>query len=104
MLAKSASAAGVAQLWFYRTLLVAGAMVGAGLFLAFFLANKIVEPLRQLTTTTQKIAGGDLNARVAIDSHDEVGVLAAEYNRMAERLRQLRNSDMGPISDCTTNN
>jgi NtrC-family two-component system sensor histidine kinase KinB len=97
MLAKSASAAGVAQLWFYRTLLVAGAMVGAGLFLAFFLSNKIVEPLRQLTTTTQKIAGGDLNARVAIDSHDEVGVLAAEYNRMAERLRQLRNSDMGRL-------
>jgi two-component system, NtrC family, sensor histidine kinase KinB len=97
MLAKSEAAAGVAQLWFYRTLLIAGVLVAAGLYLAFFLANRIVEPLRQLTATTAKIAGGDLSAKVAVDSRDEVGVLAAEYNRMAERIRQLRSSDMGKL-------
>ena len=43
------------------------------------------------------MAGGDLDARVIVNSHDEVGVLAAEYNRMAERIRQLRNSDMGKL-------
>src|SRR5262249_49027393 len=97
MLAKSEAAAGVAQLWFYRTLLIAGVLVAAGLFLAFFLANRIVEPLRQLTATTAKMAGGDLNAKVAVSSRDELGILAAEYNRMAERIRQLRNSDMGKL-------
>src|SRR6266567_521904 len=97
MLAKSEAAAGVAQLWFYRTLLVAGILVAAGLFLAFFLANRIVEPLRQLTATTAKMAGGDLDARVTVSSRDEVGVLAAEFNRMAERIRQLRSSDMGKL-------
>jgi two-component system, NtrC family, sensor histidine kinase KinB len=97
MLAKSEAAAGVAQLWFYRTLLIAGVLVAAGLFLAFLLANRIVEPLRQLTATTAKMAGGDLNARVTVHSRDEVGLLAAEYNRMAERIRQLRNSDMGQL-------
>jgi PAS domain S-box-containing protein len=97
MLAKSEAAAGVAQLWFYRTLLFAGVLVVAGLLLAFFLANRIVEPLRQLTATTARMAGGDLNAKVAVSSRDEVGVLAAEYNRMAERIRQLRSSDMGQL-------
>jgi two-component system, NtrC family, sensor histidine kinase KinB len=97
MLAKSEAAAGVAQLWFYRTLLIAGILVVAGLVLAFFLANRIVEPLRQLTATTAKMAGGDLNARVTVTSRDEVGVLAAEYNRMAERIRQLRSSDLGKL-------
>src|SRR6185437_548865 len=97
MLAKSEAAAGVAQLWFYRTLLFAGVLVVAGIYLAFFLANRIVEPLRQLTATTAKMAGGDLNARVVVSSGDEVGVLAAEYNRMAERIRQLRSSDMGKL-------
>jgi len=97
MLAKSEAAAGVAQLWFYRTLLIAGALVAAGLILAFFLANRIVEPLRQLTATTAKMAGGDLNAKVAVNSHDELGILATEYNRMAERIRQLRSSDMGKL-------
>ena len=97
MLAKSEAAAGVAQLWFYRTLLIAGVLVAAGLFLAFFLSNRIIEPLRQLTTTTAKMAGGDLNARVLVSSRDEVGMLAVEYNRMAERIRQLRSSDMGKL-------
>jgi len=97
MLAKSEAAAGVAQLWFYRTLLIAGILVAAGLYLAFFLANRIVEPLRQLTESTTKIAGGDLNAQVPVTSRDEVGVLATEYNRMAQRIRQLRTSDMGKL-------
>lgn len=97
MLAKSEAAAGVAQLWFYRTLLFAGVLVAAGLLLAFFLANRIVEPLHLLTATTAKMAGGDLDARVMVSSRDEVGVLAVEYNRMAERIRQLRSSDMGKL-------
>lgn len=97
MRAKSEAAAGVAQLWFYRTLLIAGLLVAIGLVLAFFLAKRIVGPLRRLTESTTRIAGGDLNARVEVDSHDEVGVLAAEYNRMAENLRQLRDSDLGKL-------
>ncbi|HEV7746451.1 MAG TPA: ATP-binding protein [Pyrinomonadaceae bacterium] len=97
MQGKSEAAAGVAQLWFYRTLLFAGVLVVAGLLLAFFLANRIVEPLRQLTATTARMAGGDLEARVPVSSRDEVGVLAVEYNRMAERIRQLRSSDLGKL-------
>jgi two-component system, NtrC family, sensor histidine kinase KinB len=97
MVAKSEAAAGVAQLWFYRTLLIAGLMVAAGIALAFWLANRIVEPLRALTATTSKIAGGDLDAKADVNSEDEVGILAAEYNRMAERIRQLRLSDKGKL-------
>jgi PAS domain S-box-containing protein len=97
MAAKSEAAAGVAQLWFYRTLLIAGLMVAAGIALAFWLANRIVEPLRALTATTSKIAGGDLDAKAEVNSEDEVGILATEYNRMAERIRQLRLSDKGKL-------
>jgi two-component system, NtrC family, sensor histidine kinase KinB len=97
MVAKSEAAAGVAKLWFERTLLIAGVLVVAGLFLAFFLANRIVGPLRELTATTARIAGGDLNAEVSVSSRDEVGLLAAEYNRMAARIRELRSSDLGKL-------
>ena len=97
MLAKSEAAASVAQLWFYRTLLIAVILIVAGLALAFVLAKRIVEPLRKLTESTARIAGGELNAVVTVNSRDEVGVLAAEYNRMAQRIRQLRSSDMGKL-------
>jgi NtrC-family two-component system sensor histidine kinase KinB len=97
MLAKSEAAGRVAGRWFYLTLLMAAALVVAGLALAFFLANRIVRPLRHLTATTVRIAGGDLDANVEVTSRDEVGVLAAEYNRMAASLRTLRRSDMGQL-------
>jgi NtrC-family two-component system sensor histidine kinase KinB len=79
-----------------RCELITGAL-GAGLILAFALAHRIVEPLRQLTMTTARIAGGDLDAKVEVTSHDYVGVLGAESNRMAERIRTLRQSDMGQL-------
>ncbi len=97
MLAKSEAASKVARRWFYLTLLMAGLLVAAGLALAFFLASHIVKPLLQLTATTARIAGGDLDAKVDVISRDEVGVLATEFNRMAERIRQLRRSDMGQL-------
>lgn len=97
MLAKSEAAGVVARRWFYLTLIIAGVLVAAGIALAFFLSKRIVEPLRRLTATTAKIAGGDLDAKVETTSRDEVGVLAAEFNRMAASLRQLRRSDMGKL-------
>ena len=97
MVAKSEAAAGVAQRWFVTTLLIAGSLVVAGLIFAFFLANRIVGPLRELTAAAAKIAGGDLDAKASVDSRDEVGILAAGFNRMAERIRQLRRSDLGKL-------
>jgi len=97
MLSKSETAAGVARRWFLTTLALAAGLVVAGLRLAFFLSKRIVRPLRELTATTARIAAGDLDAKAEVESDDEVGVLAAEYNRMADALRQLRQSDMGKL-------
>lgn len=97
MLAKSEAAARVARRWFILTLIFAGLLIASGIIFAFFLAGRIVKPLRELTKSTARIAGGDLNASVAIASNDEVGMLAAEFNRMAERIRQLRLSDLGQL-------
>lgn len=97
MAAKSDGAAGVARREFLFTLSLAGALVAAGLALAFLLANGIVRPVRELTTAAAKIAGGDLAAKAEITSRDEIGILAAEFNRMAERIQQLRSSDLGRL-------
>ncbi len=97
MAAKSERAAGVARREFLFTLSLAGALVAAGLALAILLANGIVRPVRELTATAAKIAGGDLEAKAEITSRDEIGILAAEFNRMAERILQLRRSDFGRL-------
>ncbi len=97
MVAKSERAAGVAQHWFLTTLGIAGFLVMAGLGFAVFLANRIVGPLWELTDTAARIAAGDLEAKARVRSGDEVGTLAAGFNAMAERIRQLRRSDQGKL-------
>jgi signal transduction histidine kinase len=65
----------------------------AALFLAvilsFLLMRKVLRPLRQMTTAAQKISMGDYSGQVLLASGDEVGQLAASFNRMAESLRRI---------------
>jgi two-component system, NtrC family, sensor histidine kinase KinB len=56
-----------------------------------------VGPLRELTETAARIAAGDLDAKARVDSRDEVGMLAAGFDTMAERIRQSRRSDLGRL-------
>ncbi len=97
MVAKSEAAASVARRWVLATLGIAGALIVAGIGLAVLLADRIVQPIRELTSTMARVAGGDLDARAPVRSQDEVGTLAAGFNSMAERIRQLRRSDLGKL-------
>lgn len=97
MLAKSDAAAGAARRWFLMTLGLVGALGLLGIVLAILLAERIVRPVRELTAATARLAGGNLDAKAAILSRDELGLLAVEFNRMAERIRQLRRSDLGKL-------
>jgi nitrogen fixation/metabolism regulation signal transduction histidine kinase len=97
MRARPEAAAGVARRWFLLTLAIAGSLVVAGLLFAVLLSRNIVHPVHALTATMAKITGGDLNARAEILSHDEIGLPAVEFNRMAEHMRQLRRSDLGKL-------
>src|SRR5688572_8435391 len=79
MAAKSDQAAGAARREFLLTLALAGALVVAGLAVAVLLTNSIMRPVRELTATATKIAGGDLAAKARVTSRDEIGILAAEF-------------------------
>ncbi len=48
----------------------------------------ILEPAEKLTDTVRKIGRGFLDVRADINSNDEIGELAGEFNRMAERLKK----------------
>ena len=62
------------------------ATVGAAL-LAVLLAERAVRPVRRLTSVVQRMAGGDLGARLLPTTQDEVGLLTRSFNQMADRLR-----------------
>ncbi|HMF59090.1 MAG TPA: ATP-binding protein [Vicinamibacterales bacterium] len=97
MLRKAAEAATLARRWFVTTLATALALVIGGIGFAIVLSNSILRPVRQLTAATSRVAAGHLDTVVEIHSHDELGVLAARFNEMAERIRQLRQTDLGKV-------
>ena len=48
--------------------------------------NRSVNPLKQLSEVSQKIAEGDLTAVISVQSNTEVGVLADSFRLMVEKL------------------
>jgi diguanylate cyclase (GGDEF)-like protein/PAS domain S-box-containing protein len=79
------------------SLIIAAAAIVISIVLQFALGLWLTRHLRRLTAAGEAMAGGDLSARVAVDSDDEVGQLAGAFNTMAEavadRMRELRASE-----------
>jgi signal transduction histidine kinase len=62
--------------------------LGMALVASLFVARRVVRPLETLRTGVERIGGGDLNSRLELKTGDEIEVLADEFNRMTENLRE----------------
>jgi two-component system phosphate regulon sensor histidine kinase PhoR len=60
--------------------------------LAVYLAGRTTEPVRQLTTVAERMAAGDLNARLFSFRRDEVGQLTRAFNHMGDQIREQMTS------------
>lgn len=73
-----------------------GIIAAIEIFLGFLLLGLtgyyLTQHLQALTLAAQKMGEGDLNARVQIDSRDEVGVAARTLNIMAEQIFENQSS------------
>ncbi len=70
-----------------RTAAFAGTtIVLLALILAGIVRRSVVRPVRELVEGTRRVAQGDLSHRIPARSGDEVGLLAASFNRMTEAL------------------
>ncbi|MDR3751339.1 MAG: ATP-binding protein [Terracidiphilus sp.] len=85
-----------------HTALVAAGQTGVAYFfmLAAFLVELatvyfVLRPIRRVARDAHRIAQGNLEHRVEWSSHDDFGVIATELNRLASRLRELRDSEAG---------
>ena len=71
-----------------RVLLGALIFVLAGAIIGYALAERIADPVNRLTRATRRIARGDLDARIAARSSDELRRLVQDFNRMATELQR----------------
>jgi len=85
----------------HRVLLAAGEtklawmFVAAAILIAAGTVYFVLAPIRQVARDAHKIAQGNLEYRTAWNSRDDFGVIAAELNRLAVRLRDLHDSEAG---------
>jgi NtrC-family two-component system sensor histidine kinase KinB len=85
----------------HRSLLAAGetklawALVAAAILIAAGTIYFVLAPIRQVARDAHKIAQGNLEYRTAWNSREDFGVIAAELNRLAVRLRDLHDSEAG---------
>jgi signal transduction histidine kinase len=56
------------------------------LLLGIFLSQTLTRPIRELTDATHAVAGGELGLQVTVRSRDEMGELAASFNKMSADL------------------
>lgn len=77
----------------FRSILVVGALQFAGLAIGLFyftaaLTRNVTRPLRRLSEGALRIGGGDLNHDIPVESNDEIGQLARDFNSMTSNLRE----------------
>jgi signal transduction histidine kinase len=63
-------------------------LIGGGL--GYWMAERIADPVSRLTRATRRIARGDLDARIASTSSDELRRLVDDFNQMAADLKRQR--------------
>ena len=63
-------------------------LLGAGV--GYWMAERIADPVNRLTRATRRIARGDLDARIAATSSDELRRLVEDFNHMAADLQRQR--------------
>lgn len=69
---------------------IAGVIASAAaVVIALLIARKTTDPVRKLTEMSSRVAEGDLDHRILIDSRDEIGELASAFNQMSLKLKQL---------------
>ena len=61
-----------------------------GAAVGYWMAERIADPVNRLTRATRRIARGDLDARIAATSSDELRRLVEDFNQMAADLKRQR--------------
>lgn len=72
-----------------KAISITGSMVFLiALVIIFIISKTFTKPFQQLVTATEEMGRGNLDIRINVDSHDEVGKLGEAFNKMALRLRK----------------
>ena len=75
-----------------QKMLYSVALIGIifALSISWILSRRLTQPLKQLVSATKQVAAGDYSGAITGRSQDEIGALAASFNRMLAELSRSR--------------
>ena len=80
------------------SLAIAGATAAViGLGFSLLLTRRIVQPLSEMTTATEKIARGEYDIALQVKSQDELGMLGQQITTMSQKLKAFRDLNVGKV-------
>jgi signal transduction histidine kinase len=91
-LGRLSATTGFLQSVWWQFLLVGAVAAAVSLVVARFLARGMTQPLRDMAGAARRMEIGDYSVRVETRNRDEVGRLAAAFNRMSGELMNLEQS------------
>ena len=65
-------------------------MIVLAVFMAFYVRRFIRKPVKQLTAGVHRVAAGDLDHQISVESATEIGELARAFNQMTVDLKKAR--------------
>lgn len=68
-------------------------LIGILLLVAYTTSSTVVRPIQKLTNGVERIMAGDYKQHIDINSEDEMKILADSFNRLSERMIQIRTDD-----------
>jgi NtrC-family two-component system sensor histidine kinase KinB len=72
----------------WSTIVVASIASVIALFFSLVFAEKLILPLRRFVEAAKKISTGEFSIQLSVQTKDELGELAVEFNRMTAELRR----------------
>jgi two-component system nitrogen regulation sensor histidine kinase NtrY len=75
---------------FSTAMLVGGVGIFVAILASLWFAARVTHPVESLAEAARRVAAGDLTTKVEVESNDELGELAASFNRMTEDLVQQK--------------
>ena len=97
MYAASLQAGTVANRAIWSTVFVAASALMVALVFSLLLAERMVRPLRSFMEASRKISAGDYAVQVPVETDDELGRLAGEFNRMTAQLDRYHEMNIEQI-------
>ena len=73
-----------------KTIILASLWVMIASFIAvYFISEKIVSPIRQMSIATKRFASGEFDIKIPVEGSDEIAELATAFNSMADSLANI---------------